>query len=214
MAYSKELQLVNIEPEIDIEQPTVGRAKTIKFRNIKTQPRWKYLGRRRENYKDYAATCEMMGDVPDSPHTQCHLSAAKLRGSPEYAEKVAKMTERRARVRCHEADNLVSNVRWCGCCTDKSAPEQYTRCCWCAEYGAPDMKPIPQDKWGSNYAPAWTQLAKKRKIRPHDKPCASLQQYNQEWPRANKKPATYTLRYGDPYEYTNTILDIFTYEIY
>jgi hypothetical protein len=213
MAYSKELQLVNIEPEIDVE-PIVAGVRRVKYCEIKNVPRWMNMRFRRMSYDNYVQTCTLKGDEPVSIHSQGHASAAKLRGSAEYKAKVEKMTERRKRIRHHESDQLVSNVRWCGCCTDKSAPEQDTRCCWCAEYGAPDMKPILQDKWGSNYTTAWTKVAKKRKIRPHDKPCASNQQYNQEWPRANKMPATYTLRYGDPYEYTNKILDIFTYEIY
>ena len=185
MAHSDNADL-STEPELDIE-PIVGRAKTFKFRNIKGQPRWKFLSRRRNSYEDYANTCELLGDVPDSPHSQCHLSAAKLKGSPEYAEKVAKMSERRAHVRTHEPEILRTNVRWCGCSTEYAAPEN-TLCCWCAEYGAPDMKLIPLNKWGSKYANSWTQGVKRRKVRPHDKPCAPLivphefqREYNDEY---------------------------------
>ena len=169
----------------DQDNINVG-SKIKKFRDIKTRQnkRWKFLGQRRIDYQDHANTCALVGDEPVSKHSQGHLSAAKLKGSPEYTEKVNKMAERRAHVRTHEPEVLATNIRWCGCCMDKSAPETMTSCCWCAEYGGPDMKPISQDK----YVTSWTPAAKKRKIRPHDKPCKSFIQYNTIWPRANKPP--------------------------
>jgi len=160
----------NYEHSLD-KEPTVGRAKTLKFRDIKTFPRWKHLGQRRSDYDEHADSCALLGDEPFPKHAQGHMSAAKLKGSPEYREKVTKMTERRNRVRHHEPDVLTTNVRWCGCSTECDAPEK-SLCCWCAEYGAPDMKRISKNKWGSEYANTWTPPVKKRKIRPHDKPCA------------------------------------------
>ena len=213
---------MNSDASLAFDQDTkfnVG-SKTKKFRDIKTQQnkRWKYIGQRHIDYEDYAKTCALLGDEPASKHEQGHLSAAKLKGSPEYTEKVNKMAERRAHVRTHEPDVLATNVRWCGCCTDKSAPEYMTRCCWCAEYGGPDMKRIPQDKWGSKYATVWTPSAKRRKIRPHDKPCAALVKYNQVWPRADATPFNYILKYGDPYDnqdgYVNIIINSLFYTIY
>ncbi len=156
--------------ELDIE-PTVGRTKTLKFRDIKSQPRWKRIGQRRTDYDEHAQSCELIGDQPFLKHSHGHISAAKLKGSPEYNAKVAKMSERRNRVRHHEPAVLTTNVRWCGCCTDSAAPEK-TICGWCAEYGAPDMKRTARNKWGQEYANSWTQAPKKRKTRPHDKPCS------------------------------------------
>ena len=161
------------DPALDIE-PTVVRAKNRKFRDIKVLPRWRYLGQRRITYDDHEQTCALLGETPFPKHAQGHVSAAKLTGSPEYTEKVAKMSERRAHVRTHEPDALTTNIRWCGCCTDSGAPEQNTLCCWCAEYGAPDMKPVQKNKWGSAYSNVWVPVTKKRKIRPHDKACAPL----------------------------------------
>jgi hypothetical protein len=182
---------------LDID-PTVGRAKNRKFRDIKQQARWRHIGQRRANYEDHTQTCALLGDEPDSKHAHGHISAAKLKGSPEYDAKVAKMSERRNRVRHHEPDILTSNVRWCGCSTDYGAPE-HTLCCWCAEYGAPDMKPIPQDAWGSVYANTWTQTAKRRKVRPYDKACApSSTTPAFEWELA--QPA------NEPHTYNNIII--------
>ncbi len=169
MAHSDNYE-ASVEQSFDIE-PTVGRVKTTKFRNIKSLPRWKHLGKRRSDYEDHADTCALMGDEPFPKHSQGHVSAAKLKGSPEYREKVNKMAERRNRVRHHEPDVLTTNVRWCGCSMDADATEK-TLCCSCAEYGAPDMKRIPRNKWGSQYASKWNHSVKKRKVRPHDKPCA------------------------------------------
>jgi hypothetical protein len=117
------------------------------------------------------------------------VSAAKLKGSIEYTEKVNKMAERRAHVRTHEPGDLTTNVRWCGCSTEIGAQN----CCLCAEYGAPDMKPIPENKWGSKYVTAWTPCAKKRKLRPHDKPCQPNQKYIQVWPRAGEEIYSYVI---------------------
>ena len=76
--------------ELDIE-PTVGRAKTLKFRDTKTQPRWKRIGQRRTDYDEHAQSCELIGDEPFLKHSHGHISAAKLKGSPEYKEKMNKM---------------------------------------------------------------------------------------------------------------------------
>ena len=148
----------------------------------KKAPRWRLRQARRLNHTEYVDFCKLTNETPEPAGGQ--ISAAKLKGSPEYTEKVNKMAERRAHVRTHEPEVLATNIRWCGCCMDKSAPETMTSCCWCAEYGGPDMKPISQDK----YVTSWTPAAKKRKIRPHDKPCKSFIQYNTIWPRANKPP--------------------------
>ena len=172
MAYSNESNVFESDPAFDIE-PTVAGEKSFKYCEIKNVPRWINMRFRRISYDKYVRNCTLKGVEPESEHVQGHVSAAKLRGSAEYNAKVAKMTERRKRIRHHEADELVSNVRWCGCSTDCSAPEK-TLCCSCAEYGAPDMKPIPQDKWGSKYTNSWTYKPKKRKLRPHDKPCAPI----------------------------------------
>lgn len=199
--------------ENDDFEPTIKG--TIK-EAVKTKkvPRWRLRQARRLNHTEYVDFCKLTNETPEPAGGQ--ISAAKLKGSPEYIEKVNKMAERRAHVRTHEPAELTTNVRWCGCSTEIGA--QY--CCWCAEYGAPDMKPIPENKWGSKYVTAWTPVAKKRKIRPYDKPCMASNQYKQVWPRADAKPLTVMLKYGDPYDtyddysYTNTIIQTVFYRIY
>ena len=162
---------------------------TIKESVIKTKkaPRWRLRQARRLNRKEYVDFCELTNETPEPTGGQ--ISAAKLKGSIEYTEKVNKMAERRAHIRTHEPGELTTNVRWCGCSTEIGAQN----CCLCAEYGAPDMKPVAENKWGSKYVTAWTPAAKKRKLRPHDKPCQPNQKYIQVWPRAGEEIYSYVI---------------------
>ena len=75
-----------------------------KYCKIKVNPRWVRIAFRQSNYEDHRSTCKLMGNEPQPKNMQGHISAAKLKGSPEYKEKVAKMTERRQRIKTHTTD--------------------------------------------------------------------------------------------------------------
>lgn len=155
---------------------------------IKTKkaPRWVRRQQRRLDRKEHLDFCELTNESPE-PLTGAQISAAKLKGSPEYNEKRNKMAERRAHVRTHEPDELKSNVRNCGCCTDSDAPDTSTYCCVCASYGAPDMKPLnTRNKWGFKFQNSWLPEQRKRKRRPCDKPCTPLYRYMEIWPLAEE----------------------------
>jgi len=161
-------------------EPTI---KDVTFKPKKS-PRWLRRQQRRVERKEHVDFCELINKPPE-PLTGGQISAAKLKGSPEYNEKRIKMTERRAHVRTHVPEELITNVRWCGCSTEIGSQH----CCLCAEYGAPDMKlSTSKNKWEYKYQNHWVPNERKRKQRPHDKPCKSFIQYNTIWPRANKPP--------------------------
>jgi hypothetical protein len=131
----------------------------IKFRDMKGRPRWVRLEQRHADYEDHRATCELMGDEPMPKATQGHLSAAKLKGSPEYKEKMNKMTEKRERVRTHNTGHFETDVRSCGCFKDTTYFTDY--CFFCAVYGNE-----PELRWLTN--------PKKPKRRVRDMPCEPL----------------------------------------
>jgi hypothetical protein len=150
-----------------------------KFRNIKCRPRWVRLERRQADYEDHRATCELVGDEPFPKNMQGHISAAKLKGSPEYKEKVAKMTDRRERIKTHEPARFETNIRPCGCCTDITHFTEY--CFFCGEYG--DVQEL---RWLTNPKPP------KRRIRDMPSPPLVLSNTRKWYPRIFKDIATPT----------------------
>jgi hypothetical protein len=200
------------DPAIDIE-PTVVRAKNRKFREIKVLPRWRYLGQRRITYDDHEQTCALLGETPFSKHAQGHVSAAKLKGSPEYRKKVEKMSERRKRIRHHEPLPFTRDVskESCGCSYEEPG------CCWCSswnhiklEYGQRvyyDKPPKPAKKRPCDKACAplittpvagWTY----RDVTRLDTPCEPLY-----FPR--RQPDVYTNTYYYDDYYTNAFYDFY-----
>ena len=132
---------------------------TLKFCEMKGRPRWVRLEQRHADYNDHKNSCELIGDEPLPKDVQGHLSAAKLKGSPEYKEKVYKMTEKRERVKTHHSEKFENDTRPCGCNKDTTYFTDY--CFFCAEYG--DVKEL-----------RWFTHPKKPKRRVRDMPCAPL----------------------------------------
>jgi len=135
---------------------TLKTKSNIKFRDMKGRPRWVRLEQRHADYEDHRATCELLGDEPMPKANQGHLSAAKLKGSPEYKEKMNKMTEKRERIKTHNTGHFETDVRSCGC--NKHTTEY---CFFCAVYGNE-----PELRWLTN--------PKKPKQRVRDMPCEPL----------------------------------------
>jgi hypothetical protein len=129
---------------------------TLKFREMKGRPRWVRLEQRHADYEDHKNTCELIGDEPMPKAIQGHLSAAKLKGSPEYKEKVNKMTEKRERIKTHNPALFETDIRSCGC--NKESKEY---CFFCAVYG-------------NELELRWLTNPKKPKRRVRDMPCAPL----------------------------------------
>ena len=88
---------------------------------IKTNkaPRWRRRQQRRLDQKEYINFCELTNELPELIKGE-QISAAKLKGSPEYIEKVNKMAERRAHVRTHAPDMFDTNI--IDLCTDDNSP--------------------------------------------------------------------------------------------
>ena len=110
---------------------TLKTKSNIKFRDMKGRPRWVRLEQRHADYEDHRATCELLGDEPMPKANQGHLSAAKLKGSPEYKEKMNKMTEKRERIKTHNTEHFETDVRSCGVelrlLTNPKKPKQRVR---------------------------------------------------------------------------------------
>jgi hypothetical protein len=91
------------------------------------------INQRRSDYEEHRVGCELTGEVPLPKATQGHISAAKLKGSPEYKQKMEKMTEKRERVKTHCPNKFENDTRVCGCEIDTTYFTDY--CFFCAEYG-------------------------------------------------------------------------------
>ena len=87
-----------INDPLDYEMKPKSKSKYCK---IKVNPRWVRIAFRQTNYEDHRSTCELIGNEPMPKNMQGHISSAKLKGSPEYKKKVAKMTDRRQRIKTH-----------------------------------------------------------------------------------------------------------------
>ena len=126
---------------------------TLKFREMKGRPRWVRLEQRHADYEEHRATCELIGEEPMPKAIQGHLSAAKLKGSPEYKKKVNKLTDKRERIKTHPVQ-FETHDRSCGCNTNY--------CFFCAVYG-------------NELELRWLNNPKKHKRRVRDMPCAPLE---------------------------------------